>query len=204
MFDRVSYKARARAELKTEWSAPLLVSLSAIAVSLFTSRVFQVQLLLTGAVQLAVAYFYLAYNESSVGNRPTFATFIDGFVHWFYGTVTFLWAFLWAVLWALLFVVPGIVKTVAYSQVFWIAAENPGISPRKALRLSIALTQGFKADLFLMALSFLGWILLSALTGGILLIWVIPYMSLSFADSYRYLKETAIRNGSVTEADFLP
>ena len=52
-------------------------------------------------------------------------------------------------------------------MIFFILAENPGISVRKAMNMSKAMTKGFKWDLFVMDLSFVGWGILSLLTLGI-------------------------------------
>ena len=47
---------------------------------------------------------------------------------------------------------------------------------------------GHKMDLFLLILSFIGWFLLSILTLGIGLLWLIPYMYTSIAHFYEQLK----------------
>lgn len=56
-----------------------------------------------------------------------------------------------------MFFVPGIVKSIAYSQMFFILDEHPDIGVRKAMRVSKEITKGYKGELFLMGLSFLGW-----------------------------------------------
>ena len=45
----------------------------------------------------------------------------------------------------------------------------------EALNMSKAQTMGFKGQLFVLDLTFIGWYLLSGLTAGILLIWLVPY-----------------------------
>ena len=55
--------------------------------------------------------------------------------------------------------------------------ENPNLSPLDAIGMSKEQTYGFKLDLFILDLSFLGWAILSGLTLGILSIWVSPYMT---------------------------
>ena len=69
---------------------------------------------------------------------------------------------LFTALWSLLFIIPGIVKSLAWSQVPYLLAENPGMSGKRARELSDQMTMGHKWDLFVLGLSFIGWNLLIA------------------------------------------
>lgn len=71
-------------------------------------------------------------------------------------------------LWSLLFVVPGIIKSLAYSQAKYVIHDNPRLKGKEAIEISKRMTNGFKGDLFSMYLSFIGWYILVGLTGGIL------------------------------------
>lgn len=75
----------------------------------------------------------------------------------------------------LLLFVPGIVLAYRYRFAMYNLLENPELRPIAALRMSAAQTAGFKLELFLLDLSFLGWVLLFLLTFGIAGIWVLPY-----------------------------
>ena len=77
--------------------------------------------------------------------------------------------------WTLLLIVPGIIAALRYSMASYIMAETPGISAGEAIERSKAMMDGHKKELFLLELSFIGWILLSALTLGILSLWVTPH-----------------------------
>ena len=90
---------------------------------------------------------------------------------------------------------------VAYSQTLFILAEYPSVSVRKALKISMAITKGYKADLFLLELSFIGWALLSVLTAYIGLLWLCPYMQTTLVNAYQYLKADALRRGVITRED---
>ena len=89
--------------------------------------------------------------------------------------------------WTLLLIVPGIIAALRYSMAGYIMAEYPGISAGEAIERSKAMMEGHKAELFWLELSFIGWILLSALTLGILSLWVTPYMQATYAVFYRKL-----------------
>jgi len=79
-------------------------------------------------------------------------------------------------LWSLLFVVPGIVAAYRYALSHFILAENPDMSVTAAIERSKELMYAHKARLFRLDLSFIGWILLSILTGGIGSVFLYPYM----------------------------
>lgn len=90
-------------------------------------------------------------------------------------------------LWSLLLIVPGIVMYYSYSMSWFILAENPGMPVNEARKKSMQLMEGNKAKLFCLDMSFLGWLLLSALTFGILLLWVMPRILTAHAAFYRNL-----------------
>jgi uncharacterized membrane protein len=57
----------------------------------------------------------------------------------------------------------------------FILAENQDTSPADALRQSALMMKGNKWRLFCLELSFIVWMLLGLLTGGLLYLWVNPY-----------------------------
>ena len=110
-----------------------------------------------------------------------------------------LWMYLFIFLWSLLFVIPGIVKSYAYFAAPYILSEFPGVKPTDAIKLSMRMTDGYKAELFVLDLSFLGWHLLSGLTLGLLgILYVNPYHDASRAGYYEVLKANALRSGAVS------
>lgn len=81
-------------------------------------------------------------------------------------------------LWSMLFVIPGIIASYRYRFAYYNILSDDALSAGDAIRLSCRQTQGYKADLFMLDLSFIGWSLLSGLTMGLLNIWLTPYMTL--------------------------
>ncbi|MCQ2009142.1 MAG: DUF975 family protein [Sporolactobacillus sp.] len=65
------------------------------------------------------------------------------------------------VLWSILFVIPGIIKALSYSQVYFVLKDHPDYSASKAVKESKHLMIGFKWKFFLLNLSFIGWWILS-------------------------------------------
>lgn len=106
-------------------------------------------------------------------------------------------------LWTLLFIIPGVIAAYKYYLVPYIVADNPDIDPHRALELSKEMTDGHKFDIFVMELSFYGWMLLSGCcTCGILGFWLNPYMESSFAVMYTEMKNHAISQGIATADEF--
>ncbi len=81
---------------------------------------------------------------------------------------------LFVFLWALLFIIPGIVKSYAYSMSFYLAQRKPELAANEALDLSKKITKGYKMDLFILDLSYLGWYFIGLFTFGILWLWIVP------------------------------
>ena len=137
-------------------------------------------------------------NKGSIGDM-----FTQGFANFPRKLGGFLWMELFISLWSLLFWIPGIVKALAYSMTPYILANEPNVKAKDALKLSMRMTQGYKAEIFVFYLSFIGWSILSALTCGILeLVYVGPYRQLSLAGLYWELRANAVANGVITEEEF--
>ena len=86
----------------------------------------------------------------------------------------------------------AIVLSYAYSMVPYLLRDYPELGAREALRTSRQMMEGHKWDLFVLDLSFIGWILLGIMTAGIGLLWVEPYMETTRAAFYEDLKNECI------------
>jgi len=92
-------------------------------------------------------------------------------------------------LWSLLLVIPGIIKSYAYSMAYYVLADNPELTARQALSRSKQIMKGHKAELFVIHLSFFWWYLLVGITCGFAIFYVGPYMSTTVANFYNSIKE---------------
>src|SRR5690606_11316295 len=90
-------------------------------------------------------------------------------------------------LWSLLLVIPGIIKSLSYSQAYFIIKDHPEMSVLDAITESRHRMNGYKWKYFLLNLSFIGWGILSILTLGIGLLWLVPYITASYAAFYNDL-----------------
>ena len=91
-------------------------------------------------------------------------------------------------LWTLLLIVPGIIKSLSYSMTIYIAIDNPNIGTLDAIDRSKTMMRGYKWKFFCLNISYIGWILLSILTLGILFFWVEPKMQQARYQFYLNLK----------------
>lgn len=87
-------------------------------------------------------------------------------------------------LWTLLLIIPGIIKSYAYSMSLFIMSENPEMSAKEAMEVSMNMMQGNKWRLFCLELSFIGWSILCLITLGIGFLWLNPYMNAAMAAFY--------------------
>ena len=192
--DRKQLKAQARAQMQGKLGILILITLiislisgAAGAVLGFIPFVGPViaAIIITPAFALSTVRVYLMVVR---GTKPEVNAAFCGFDD-FYSAfkVTFLVA-LYTWLWSLLFIIPGIVKSYAYSMAMYILADNKGKSAKECIAESCAMTNGHKAEIFWLQLSFIGWIFLAVLTLGILCIWLIPYISTTMANVYESLK----------------
>ena len=98
--------------------------------------------------------------------------------------------------------IPGFIKSLAYSMTPYILADCPNVTATDALKLSMRMTAGYKGKLFVLGLSFIGWMLLSAITVYILyVVYVGPYMYATLSGFYLELKEQAIATGVIEASE---
>ena len=141
-----------------------------------------VHFILGGVVQLGYAQYLLKQQDKEINSVKDlfsqFDRFGQGFLQLFLrGLYTFLWT--------LLFIIPGIIKSFSYAMTPFIMAENPDLTAKEAIKISMEKMDGHKGELFWLGLTFFGWSLLAALTGGIGYIFLNPYMNAAYAAFYR-------------------
>ncbi len=207
MLDNTALKKKARAAITVDPAPPIAVFLvfSAIqatlsGLSFWGGSIFLIIPLLMPPLIIGMSNFYLELID---GLEPKFSRLFSGFDVYIQSLVVMLLSWLFTFLWSLLLIVPGIIKALSYSMARYIASEVPEMDGREAIKLSIRMTDGRKSELFMFYLSFIGWLLLSALTFGILyVLYVGPYMEIAKANVYQELKRDALLRGVLSERDF--
>ena len=146
-------------------------------------------IIVTPAFALSTIRIYLNVVK---GNTPELNDAFTGFDDfWAAFKVTFLVG-LFTFLWSLLFVIPGIIKSISYSMSMYVLAENKGKPALECIAESKKMTEGHKMELFVLALSFIGWAFVGAITFGIAYIWITPYMQATMTNAYNYLKPAPV------------
>ena len=112
----------------------------------------------------------------------------DGFNQYFRIFLAELLKGIYILLWALLLIIPGLIKEYSYAMTEFILKDNPEMSGEEAICESMRLMQGHKMQLFLLDLSMIGWLILSILTLGIGLLFLLPYNYTAHAHFYEDLK----------------
>jgi uncharacterized membrane protein len=190
-------RARARASLKGIWGRSagyLLLYYVVIGVPLSLLNLipivgYIVSFLTTGALTYGLYNYYL---DISRGEHPSFSSFFSGFNHFGRTFLLYLLSTIFFLLWYLLFIVPGIIALLRYSQAYYILRDNSEISALEAIRRSKAMMIGHKGRLFVLGLTFIGWILLACLTVGIGFLWLYPYMRTAFSHFHQDLKDRSM------------
>ena len=114
----------------------------------------------------------------------------DGFDDYKKSFLTLLLRDIFLALWFCLLLIPGIIKSYSYLMVPFIVLDEPELSPKEVITRSREMMNGHKWRAFLLNLSFIGWILLSILTCGIVgALYTEPYRRSSIAALYLELKD---------------
>ena len=137
---------------------------------------------ISGPMEAGVDSIYMTLQREEEPSVEQLFSGFENFLNTFLAGVlrtVFVW------LWTLLLIVPGIVASLGYSQVFYILNDQPELEAMEALRASKELMDGHKLEYFLLQLSFLPWMLLCVFI--LPMFYVVPYISATNAAYYDYL-----------------
>lgn len=148
-----------------------------------------------GSVLAIIITYPLAYGFAILfldlfreGKPIDIGKLFDGFKD--FGRVwgTLILVAIYTILWTCLLIIPGIVKSYSYALTPFILKDEPELKYNAAIEKSMRMMDGYKMKLFLLDLSFIGWMILSILTLGIGLLFLQPYMNTARAAFYEDLK----------------
>lgn len=180
------YKSKAKEALKGNWGIMIGITLIYALIVSACSTIPAGALIVTGPMMVGL---YIAFVNLIRGTKPEIPMIFDGFSKSFLQSLLlYLLNTIFISLWTLLFIVPGIMKSYAYSMSYYIMADYPEMSQSEARTASMSMMDGHKWRLFCLHFSFVGWFILGAFTFGILYIWLVPYMQAANAAFYEDLK----------------
>lgn len=85
-------------------------------------------------------------------------------------------------------------KSLEYFFVDYILADEPDISWKMAKKMSKEMTKGQKISILALQFSFIGWYILGLAFGGFGLIFILPYVEMTFSELYLYFKDKKSEN----------
>lgn len=199
--NRIELKNRAKESLKGKYGEAIKLLLITFAISFATGFVIgflnldeDIAELISSIVSLAVAgllgfgtvsFFLKISRNETVTYKELFSKINMCFS---YLGISLLVG-LFTALWSLLLIIPGIIAAINYSLVYFVKLDNPELGALEVLRKSKEMMNGHKWDFFVLILSFLGWAILGIFTLGILYLWLVPYIQVTYANFYNSLKE---------------
>ena len=148
-----------------------------------------IMLLIGGAFAFGVATFSLAIARKE---GAKFRMLFSGFKYYVKTLGLYLLMLLFICLWMLLLIIPGIIASLSYSLSFFIMSDDPEIGIMDAIKKSKKMMYGYKWKFFCLNCRFIGWIILGILSLGIGLLWIVPYMYISYAKFYDDVKANYI------------
>ena len=107
------------------------------------------------------------------------------------------------------FIVPGVMAAYSYKFAYYVLADHPEYSAIECLRESRRISKGYKMQLFMLDLSFIGWRIVNAIIESVFLpvveLWLLPYSGITFATYYNIITNNAFDNRTVpTDGGFFP
>lgn len=198
MFSRTELKSNAKKQLNGKWGLAIITCLVYTLIiqgtlassgnnSVSDNGGFYIALNLLGWVLYGPISIGMCIFTLNLARNKESAQFIDLFS----GFKLILKAFLLTLIFNIvmragymLFIIPGIIAGLMFSQAYYVMAENPELSSIQCLSKSAAMMKGHKMDLFILGLSFIGWLIACVLTFGIGYLWYIPYYQMTMANFY--------------------
>ena len=201
MMVRAVLKSNAKAQLKGEWGLAIgtllvgIIIISGVSTGaefiepkggIITSISDLISIFFGGVITLGVSKFVL--NIATNKEETKFNDLFSGFN--IYLKTLGLWILmgLGIGIATIFLIVPGIIVALMFSQAFFILCEDNEKSITECLKESSEMMKGYKVDLFVLELSFIGWWIVVAITFGIGALWVYPYQQVTCANFYLALR----------------
>ena len=189
----------AAAALKGKWGLAiggnLLVGLIAVAVALVGWRIAGqdwganlTSLIFTPPLAIGMTIFSL--NIYRDNNPEIDNLFIPFKTNWVNSILAYFMMGALVVVGFILLIIPGIIASLMFSQVFFIMGENKEMGAYDALVKSMNMMKGYKWKFFKINLRLFGLAILCIFTLFIGFIWLIPYQNVVFATFYDDIKDS--------------
>ena len=185
--NRSELKVKAKESLKGHYGEAIKIYLLFFCISLLSSIIINNELL-NLIISFVIMGFYLGYYsfflKISRNEEVTWKELFNKNNLFFTSIIVSILVGIFTFLWSLLFIIPGIIAAIGYSMVYYVALDNPDLGVMDIIKKSKEIMNGHKMDFFILNFSFIGWSILSIFTLGILTLWLVPYMQVTYANFY--------------------
>ena len=172
---RQEAKRLALDSLKGNWGYAILITVLYMIISAALGVAGGIGTLLLGSALLVG--FYYAFINGSITHQYSLEDLFFGFKEGLANRILLsILKTIFIFLWSILFIIPGIVKTYSYSLAEYISLQNKDLTWKECLDESRRLMDGHKMEMFVLDLSFIGWMILCVFTFGIGMLVLHPYM----------------------------
>lgn len=161
----------------------LLISIGATLIP-FAGQV--IGFLIAGPLAVGGAFFALnIVREQAAKTDDLFFGFNNNLGN---SILAYLLVFVFVFIGFILLIIPGVIVALAFSQTWFILAENPSMDSYDAIIKSKNMMNGYKWQYFKIGLRLFGLGLLCLLTLGIGFLWLLPYQYVVYAKFYEQVK----------------
>ena len=143
------------------------------------------------APPLSIGMTIFSLNISRDNNPEIDNLFIPFKTSWVNSILAYLMMGILVVVGFILLIIPGIIASLMFSQVFFIMGEDKEIGAYDALVKSMHMIKGYKWKFFRILLRLMGLAILCLFTLGIGFIWLLPYQNVVFAKFYDDIKDNS-------------
>ncbi len=199
MILRSELKQNAKDQLKNNWGVAIGVIIVCTLISCIPNLLVDLEvesivisisipiitMVITGPIAIGQSKFFINLANRS---NPRFSDLWYGFNNILRAIGITLLVGIIVLIGTILLIIPGIILSFMYSQVYYIMAENPDMSIIDCLKESARIMKGHKMELFVLELSFIGWILLMGITFGLAGLYVLPYYTATLTNFYLEIK----------------
>ena len=151
------YRAMARESLRGKWGPAIgAVLLYGLILGALSSTGIG-SILIGGPLAVGISLFFIRLTRKQNASVNTLFEPFNNFVNTF---IMYLLKSIFLMLWSLLFIIPGIIKSYSYAMSEYIMSDDASVSGSQAIDISKKMMDGRKMQLFVLQLSFIGWILI--------------------------------------------
>lgn len=198
MYNRKHLKQTAKADLKGNWTLPLLLTLLSLVLGIpqavdeivFRNTGLSHHVLVVGTlvvsciVGLITSGIYLGIVR---GKSAELSRIFGNPKYVFKFLLIYIVYTIVVTLGFILLIIPGLILSYSYSQFMFVFIDNPDIGIIECLKTSRQIMKGYKWKLFVLGLSFIPWFLLMCITLGLAIFYVNPYLMATYSEFYLFI-----------------